>query len=113
RAVRRRRRARGRGRAAADRPRARAPARRGRPGGRRPLGLDAGRVRRPGPRPRAERPLRPPLLLVARTRYELPLSPSLERKFTALRERFDVRVLATSASGRARDDGTFRLVGRL
>ncbi|HZO97877.1 MAG TPA: glycosyltransferase family 4 protein [Gaiellaceae bacterium] len=56
---------------------------------------------------------RPRLLLVARTRYELPLSPSLERKFAALRERFDVRVLATAADGRARDDGTFRLVGRL
>ncbi len=56
---------------------------------------------------------RPRLLLVARTRYELPLSPSLERKFAALRERFELRVLATSATGRARDDGTFRLVGRL
>jgi len=55
----------------------------------------------------------PALLLVARTRYELPLSPSLARKFEALRERFSVRVLATAADGRARDDGTFRLVGRL
>jgi glycosyltransferase involved in cell wall biosynthesis len=53
------------------------------------------------------------LLLVSRTRYELPLSPSLERKFAALRERFDLRVLATAADGRARDDGTFRLVPRL
>jgi glycosyltransferase involved in cell wall biosynthesis len=53
------------------------------------------------------------LLLVARTRYELPLSPSLERKFAALRERFELRVLATAADGRGRDDGTFRLVGRL
>jgi glycosyltransferase involved in cell wall biosynthesis len=56
---------------------------------------------------------KPRLLLVARTRYALPLSPGLERKFGALRERFDLRVLATSAEGRARDDGTFRLVGRL
>jgi glycosyltransferase involved in cell wall biosynthesis len=56
---------------------------------------------------------KPRLLLVARTRYVLPLSPSLERKFAAMRERFDLRVLATSADGRARDDGTFRLVGRL
>ena len=55
----------------------------------------------------------PRLLLVARTRYELPLPRGLERKFAALRERFDLRVLATSASGRPRDDGTFRLVGRL
>jgi len=57
--------------------------------------------------------VKPRLLLVARTRYVLPLSPSLERKFGALGERFAVRVLATSADGRAHDDGTFRLVGRL
>src|SRR5438105_13540339 len=57
--------------------------------------------------------MKPRLLLVARTRYELPLSPSLERKFAALRERFELRVLATSADGRARDEGTFRLVPRL
>lgn len=56
---------------------------------------------------------KPRLLLVARTRYELPLSPSLARKFSALGERFDVRVLATSADGGPHDDGTFRLVGRL
>jgi glycosyltransferase involved in cell wall biosynthesis len=56
---------------------------------------------------------RPRLLLVARTRYELPLSPSLERKFAALGRRFELRVLATAADGRARDDGTFRLVPRL
>jgi glycosyltransferase involved in cell wall biosynthesis len=56
---------------------------------------------------------KPRLLLVARTRYTLPLSPSLERKFSALRERFELRVLATAADGRAHDDGTFRLVGRL
>ena len=43
----------------------------------------------------------------------MPLSPSLERKFAALRELFELRVLATSESGRAHDDGTFRLVGRL
>jgi len=56
---------------------------------------------------------KPRLLLVARTRYSLPLSPSLERKFDALRELFELRVLATSADGRARDDGTFRLMPRL
>jgi glycosyltransferase involved in cell wall biosynthesis len=56
---------------------------------------------------------KPRLLLVARTRYSLPLSPSLERKFDALRDLFDLRVLATSADGRARDDGTFRLLPRL
>jgi glycosyltransferase involved in cell wall biosynthesis len=46
-------------------------------------------------------------------RYALPLTPSLERKFSALRARFDLRVLATSADGRARDDGVFHLVPRL
>ena len=56
--------------------------------------------------------MKPRLLLVSRTRYTLPLSPSLERKFAALRERFDLRVLATAADGRARDAGGFRLVGR-
>lgn len=56
--------------------------------------------------------MKPRLLMVARTRYALPLSPSLDRKFAALRERFELRVLATAADGRALDDGTFRLVGR-
>ena len=42
---------------------------------------------------------RPRLLMVARTRYALPLSASNERKFAALRGRFDLRVLATSADG--------------
>src|SRR5207248_3191533 len=80
----------------------------------RPLALDARRVRRPRALGRAERPVtKPRLLLVARTRYALPLSPSLERKFGALRDRFELRVLATAADGRAHDDGTFRLVARL
>jgi glycosyltransferase involved in cell wall biosynthesis len=57
--------------------------------------------------------VKPRLLMVARTRYRLPLSESTERKFAALRERFDLRVLATSADGVARDDGVFHLVGRL
>ena len=56
---------------------------------------------------------KPRLLLVARTRYELPLSPSLVRKFAALQERFELRVLASAADGRPHDDGTFRLVPRL
>jgi glycosyltransferase involved in cell wall biosynthesis len=51
--------------------------------------------------------------MVARTRYRLPLPESTERKFAALRARFDLRVLATSADGAARDDGVFHLVGRL
>jgi glycosyltransferase involved in cell wall biosynthesis len=57
--------------------------------------------------------VKPRLLMVARTRYRLPLPESTERKFAALRERFDLRVLATSADGVARDDGVFDLVGRL
>src|SRR4051794_7259232 len=57
--------------------------------------------------------MKPRVLFVARTRYELPLSPSLARKFAALGDRFELRVLATAANGRAADDGTFRLVGRL
>src|SRR3954462_12235673 len=57
--------------------------------------------------------MKPLVLFVARTRYELPLSPSLARKFAALGERFDLRVLATAANGRAADDGPFRLVGPL
>jgi glycosyltransferase involved in cell wall biosynthesis len=56
---------------------------------------------------------RPRLLLVARTRYDLSLSPGLERKFAALRRRFELRVLATSAGGSAQDDGTFHHVPRL
>ncbi len=57
-------------------------------------------------------PERRRLLMVARTRYRLPLPASTERKFAALRERFDLRVLATAADGTAQDDGVFRLVGR-
>ena len=56
---------------------------------------------------------RPRVLMVARTRYTLPLPPGRARKFAALGEVFDLRVLATSADGRARDDGVFRLVGRM
>jgi glycosyltransferase involved in cell wall biosynthesis len=56
---------------------------------------------------------KPRVLMVARTRYRLPLPESTERKFAALRERFELRVLATSADGVARDDGVFHLVGRL
>jgi glycosyltransferase involved in cell wall biosynthesis len=55
---------------------------------------------------------RPRLLMVARTRYPLPLGASAERKFKALQERFDLRVLATAADGRSHDDGVFKLVGR-
>ena len=52
------------------------------------------------------------LLMVGRTRYRLPLSDSLERKFAALRGALDVRVVASSANG-SRGDDTFRLWRRL
>jgi glycosyltransferase involved in cell wall biosynthesis len=51
--------------------------------------------------------------MIARTRYSLPLPPERERKFAPLRERFDLRVLATSSDGRPHDDGVFHLVPRL
>ena len=43
------------------------------------------------------------LLLVGRSRYTLPLSPSLERKFDALSAELAIRVLASSAGGRGTD----------
>jgi glycosyltransferase involved in cell wall biosynthesis len=52
------------------------------------------------------------LLLVGRTRYELPLSPSLQQKFDALSAELDVRVLAT-ASGDRDGDPRFRLVRQI
>jgi glycosyltransferase involved in cell wall biosynthesis len=52
------------------------------------------------------------LLMVGRTRYRLPLSESLERKFDALAKRLDVHVLASAAAG-SRGDSTFRLWQRL
>ncbi len=50
--------------------------------------------------------------MVGRTRYRLPLSDSLERKFSALRGALDVRVVASSADG-SRGDETFSLWRRL
>jgi glycosyltransferase involved in cell wall biosynthesis len=47
--------------------------------------------------------------MVGRTRYELPLRPSLRRKFDALAERFDVRVLGTGATRSTAGDATFDL----
>ena len=52
------------------------------------------------------------LLMVGRTRYRLPLSDSLARKFGALRGALDVRVVASSADG-SRGDETFSLWRRL
>lgn len=47
--------------------------------------------------------------MVGRTRYALPLSPSLQRKFDALSSELDVRVLASAVGGRGTDP-RFRLV---
>lgn len=49
------------------------------------------------------------VLFVARTRYAWPVPP---RKFDALREQLDIRILGTSADGRAHADATFTLVPR-
>jgi glycosyltransferase involved in cell wall biosynthesis len=49
------------------------------------------------------------LLMVGRSRYSLPLSPSLAEKFDALSAELDVRVLASSSGGNGTDE-RFRLV---
>ena len=49
------------------------------------------------------------LLMVGRSRYSLPLSPSLAQKFDALSAEVDVRVLAAGA-GPSGSDARFRLV---
>ncbi|NUR76476.1 MAG: glycosyltransferase family 4 protein [Thermoleophilia bacterium] len=46
----------------------------------------------------AEHASRPRVLLVGRTRYQLPLNPSLRPKFDALRRALDLRVLASAAA---------------
>jgi glycosyltransferase involved in cell wall biosynthesis len=53
--------------------------------------------------------VKPRVLLVGRTRYSLPLSPTLARRFDALRNELDVRVLAAGDG----HDTTFRLARRL
>ena len=47
---------------------------------------------------------------MGRTRYRLPLSPSLEQKFEALDRELDVRVLASAVQGSPTGDRTFTLV---
>ena len=56
--------------------------------------------------------MKPRILFVARTRYRLPLDDSLRRKFDALGELMDVRVLAAAAEPVERGDVTFHLVPR-
>jgi glycosyltransferase involved in cell wall biosynthesis len=53
---------------------------------------------------------KPRVLFVGRTRYRLPLSPTLARKFDALKRELDVRVLASAAPGSPAGDATFTLV---
>jgi glycosyltransferase involved in cell wall biosynthesis len=54
--------------------------------------------------------VKPRALIVGRTRYRLPLSPSLARKFEALEHELDLRVLASAAPGSSPGDTTFTLV---
>ncbi len=53
---------------------------------------------------------RPRVLFVGRTRYRVPLSPGLARKWDALERELDYRVLATSADGVAATWGRFDLL---
>jgi glycosyltransferase involved in cell wall biosynthesis len=53
--------------------------------------------------------MKPRVLMVGRTRYQLPLNESLARKFNALRERLDLRVLAAAPRGASSGDATFAL----
>jgi glycosyltransferase involved in cell wall biosynthesis len=53
---------------------------------------------------------RPRLLLVGRRRYRLPLDASLARKFDAMGEVFELRVLGSAPRGAPTADATFRLV---
>jgi glycosyltransferase involved in cell wall biosynthesis len=53
--------------------------------------------------------MKPRVLMVGRTRYRLPLNPSLARKFDALRRRLDLRVLAAAPRGAPNGDATFAL----
>ena len=50
------------------------------------------------------------LLMVGRTRYRLPLEPSVARKFDALRTAVELRVLASAPAGAPAGDETFVLV---
>ena len=47
--------------------------------------------------------MKPRVLFVGRSRYRLPLDPAVARKWEALGEQLDVRVLATGSSGAAQD----------
>jgi glycosyltransferase involved in cell wall biosynthesis len=53
--------------------------------------------------------MKPRVLFVGRSRYRLPLEPGIAKKWDALAQELDVRVLATGADGPQRD-ARFRLV---
>jgi len=53
--------------------------------------------------------VKPRVLMIGRTRYRLPLDNSLRRKFDALGDRLELRVLAAAPRGGARGDTTFDL----
>ena len=53
------------------------------------------------------------LLMAGRTRYRLPLTPALDRKFDALQVELDVHVLASAQRGNGASDARFRLVAPL
>src|SRR3954451_6183081 len=61
----------------------------------------------------ADQAPRPHVLLVGRTRYQLPLNPSLRPKFDALRRALDLRVLASEAPIASGARGSFELVAPL
>lgn len=54
--------------------------------------------------------MKPRVLFVGRTRYRLPLAPGIARKFAALSEQLDIRVLASAAPASATSDDVFTLV---
>jgi glycosyltransferase involved in cell wall biosynthesis len=60
--------------------------------------------------------VRPRVLMVGRSRYRLPLSPSLRAKFDALEREVDLRVVGSALPGSPTREGVFRLAppaGRL
>src|SRR6478672_480904 len=61
----------------------------------------------------AEQETRRHVLLVGRTRYQLPLNPSLRPKFDALRRALDLRVLASAAPPPSEPSQAFELVAPL
>jgi glycosyltransferase involved in cell wall biosynthesis len=55
--------------------------------------------------------VKPRVLFVGPTRYELPLPPGLERKWSAIEQLVDFRILARPATSRTEADARFELIG--